>query len=225
MIRQLPWAATVVVLALMFGGARDAAAAPITITGATSFEIDWVMSDIDMAGHDLLATGLFTVNDLTSSELDLTVQITNNTTTDLGMFKENVLSIGWNAASPITNVSTGAPGFAGGVFPDFSLNTNFPSFQNINLCAWAGNNCSGGPVNDGLFGDGSSDTFRLLLGGSFGDTPSVTLDTFAIKFQGDAGSFEFEGNGKEQVPEPTTLLLFGVALALSAPALRRRAKR
>ncbi|MPY87334.1 MAG: cistern family PEP-CTERM protein [Luteitalea sp.] len=221
MIKQASsWAATAIVLALTLGGAKRGEAAPITISGPTSFTINWSMPDVDVDGHDLLASGLFTVNGLSSSELDLTVQLTNDTTTDGDTFKENVLSVGWNASPEITSLSTGASGFAGSVFTDFTLNTNFPSFQGINLCAWAGNNCAGGPVNDGLFGDGSSDTFRLLLGGDFGDTPSVTLDTFAIKFQGDAGSFQLEGNGNGQVPEPTSLLLLGVALALSAHTFR-----
>ncbi|NJN85040.1 MAG: cistern family PEP-CTERM protein [Leptolyngbyaceae cyanobacterium SL_7_1] len=81
----------------------------------------------------------------------------------------------------------------------------------MDVCIFAANNCSGGRIKQGLQSGGNSDTFTLNLAGNFGSTPSVKLDSFAMKFQTQQGSYEIPGSIRieeepEPIPEPTALL-------------------
>ncbi|MGH7387833.1 MAG: PEP-CTERM sorting domain-containing protein, partial [Candidatus Rokuibacteriota bacterium] len=54
---------------------------------------------------------------------------------------------------------------------------------------------------------------HLFCDKPLGSSPLLALDTFAIKFQGDLGSFQFEGNGGNgTVPAPATVILLGMSI-------------
>jgi hypothetical protein len=188
-----------------------------------SFTIDWLLPKADSGiSQDLSATAVFTVSSFTSSFLDLTVNLTNTT---VATFQAAILAMGLGV-TPDATVSLLTPGAVfDSVGPGQGGQQQFPGgFKNIDLCAYAANNCSGGNINQGLQSGGNSDTFTVRLAGSFGATPSVTLSDFAIKFQTEQGSFEFPGTpdggtdpdpDPQPVPEPATAAALGV-LALGA---------
>ncbi len=55
-----------------------------------------------------------------------------------------------------------------------------PSLAKIEVCAFGGNNCAGGG-NGGIYGAGGSDTFSILLGGTWGT--SVDIAPIGFKYQ------------------------------------------
>jgi hypothetical protein len=207
-----------ILVCLTTGMAAQAQAAPVALTSAdvgSTFTVDYFF---DTGMGELDATAHFTVNSFTDSQLGLTVAVTNNTDPALN---EAVHALGWNMDPNATSLSLAS----GSVFSNADLNQTFPNFQTIDVCVWASGTCAGGAQPSGLQ-SGQTDTFSILLFGAYGDAPQVTLSTFAIKFQGDIGSFEFEGtprNGDQPIPEPTTLTLFGVAGLLLGARFRRRA--
>ena len=87
--------------------------------------------------------------------------------------------------------------------------------------------CSGGGVGGGLLGGGNSEIFDLTLVANDGTwTLPTTLDHFLIKYQGEF-SFEIPGTpdddvGDDDIPEPSTLLLFATGLIVLGVLNRRR---
>jgi hypothetical protein len=106
---------------------------------------------------------------------------------------------------------------------------NLPGLAAIEVCAWGGNNCSGG-ANGGIQA-GNSDTFDLILTGNWGT--SVTFDPLGVRFQTPVTSYDFTcsgtcagGFGPSAIPEPQTLMLLGLGLiALAAVGRRREPKK
>ena len=166
----------------------------------------------------LTATLKYTLTAFSNSSITLDIDITNTTVNTL---QENILSFGF-----FTNPEVTLDGFTGGgTFSQAAEDTNFPTFQNIDICVFA-QNCTGGAFNNGL-APGSSDSVQVVLGGDFSN--GVDIDPSAIKFQGELGSFEFAGEDPPDphppIPEPATLALVGVGLAGLGWATRRRRQR
>ena len=210
-----------------------------TLTSAdvgTSFTVDWYLppgtytennngtTGTNTLTSPLSALGTFTVDSLSSRSLVLSATIDNTTVLTSGLIQSSLMSVG------ISSNPTGTPSITttgGSVFNDVGpgpgKNETFPGgFKNINACIFdSGGRCAGQDINDGL-GAGSSDSFVLALGGTFGSSPSITLSDFAVKFQTNEGSYEFGGNSLSETPEPGTLALFGTALLLAVGTFLRR---
>lgn len=226
------WGIAVALAGMILSGGilpdKARATASVTVTPLNigqSFVIDWLdPASVTGASANLSATGIFTVDALSSSTLSLGVTIDNTTTTS---FQSSILAMGIQSsqgASPSLSTS-------GSVFTQTDTPTKgiFPGgFKNIDACVYAANNCSGGNINNGLL-SGKNDSFVLDLAfnPSLGSSPSITLSQFAIKFQTQAGSYEFGGTDSplSPSPEPASLILFGSALlALLAFASRKDAR-
>jgi hypothetical protein len=197
-----------------------AAWSPVT-AHALSFTIDsagdsqTVNWSLDIGGGiTLSATGTFEALAVSSTTVDLGITITNLMSPSLN---ERVYSLGFNTDPAVTAAFLSQ----GGVFDGLGNDTVFPGFQTIELCAFAAQNCAGGNINQALAG-GGTDSFSLRLTGDFQTPPMLTLDTFAIQFMGDLGSYQFEGNGNSTpVPAPAPLIVLGAGI-LGMWLIRRR---
>lgn len=198
-----------------FGSIPTAEAVSFTVDSVgDSFTTNWALdiSGINGAptGTILSGTATWAVSAFSSSSVTLDVNITNTTAVPLSGHTGHILGIGLYT-SPDT---TAAFSSTGTYFDGLVQGVNFPGgFNSVDICVYAAQNCSGGNINLGL-AEGVSDSFSLLLtnpsNGSF--SGGLTLGTFAIKFQGDYGSFEFPANGNGRVSEPSPLLLLGTVL-------------
>ncbi|HZO90707.1 MAG TPA: cistern family PEP-CTERM protein [Chthonomonadaceae bacterium] len=168
-----------------------------------SFMANWLLpTTASGISTDLKATGTFTVTSFNSSDLRLNVTLTNTTS---AAFQAALMSLGINA-TPNAVVSIAVPGaIFDGASTGNGPNQTFPGgFKNIDVGAYAANNLNGGNINQGLQSGGQTDTFTLDLAGNFGLTPLVTLDTFAVKYQTQAGSFELPAGSLSVVTPPIT---------------------
>jgi hypothetical protein len=193
-------------------------AATITAVG-DSFSFSWSF-DCGTAGT---CTGSvdFVVTEFTDTSLGLMVTV-NNTLDAPGELY--LVGVGWDLDPTATSILDFTPGT---YLDNARLNIVFPTAGGtLDVCTdthGTGSCGSGGVPSAGIPSPGT-DTFTIVLGGNFGS--SVDLSRFFVKYAGDAGSFEGEGtngNGGEdtQVPEPASLLLFGLgALAAGYRASR-----
>jgi PEP-CTERM motif len=216
--------------AMVLAVGRPSSAATITST-ADDFNISWSFLG---CGGTCTGSASFDVTAFDATTLVLDVDV-SNTTVAAGEFLE---ALGWNMDPEATSASLTT---SGAFLDNVSLNQVFPSFNTLNICV-QGNpppgSCGSGQPN-GIPSPGS-DSFLLSLTGDFSGG-SVTLDTFALKYSGELGSFE--GPGEEtgggtgpagvgpagvgpggEIPEPTSMLLLGSGLAAAALRLRRNRK-
>jgi hypothetical protein len=175
-------------------------------------------------GATLSATVKFTLNALTAAQAIFGVEVSNNS---FGPGHNRLLSFGIDVVSPTLSFAS-----ANGDW-DATRNTNFPTFQTVDLCIWDGSNCNGGS-NQGV-GMGQTDSFALTLGttGNFLTNGISFTSPYVVKFQsvGTLGnSSEFAGCivgephcGPTQVPEPASIALVGLGLLGVALARRRKA--
>ena len=203
--------AATVAAALCIGFTANASAATINLpSGNNEFDIEWLhpVQPLEAAAH-------FTAT-VTNTFIDFTIAI-SNLSPDVG---SGIQSFGFNINPDPTSFSVTT---AGSTFTSVGLEQNLPSIDNnIDVCIFAANGCSGGAQGSNLNG-GDSDTISFRLNGPFSN--GATLTTFGIKFQTAFGSFEFEGNRAAAtptgVPEPASMVLVGLGVAGVFGARRR----
>jgi hypothetical protein len=167
----------------------------------------------------LSATVTYTVLsvDFGAGSVGFSINIDNTTS---NIVNDAIHSFGFDTDPGISLTSFAA----GSVFDLYGEDTNFPSFGTIEFCTWPSQNCSGGAQPNNL-APGNDDTIGLALVWSGGG--ALTIDPTVVKFQGDAGSFQFAGcEGGDctttNVTEPATLGLFSLGLIGLGYVARRR---
>lgn len=203
-------AALMAVALVMAGPVKQAEASTITLDSVgQTFDLNWTL---DLGGGNVLvADAHVQVSAISSSSITLDFAVTNNT---IGGSNEAIHAIGFDTNPNATSATIAS----GSYFSYVGLQQTFPGFQTIDVCVWTSNNCSGGGQPASL-SPGLTDSFVLTLAGTLGSPPSLDMSRFVVKFQGDLGSYEFEGT---VVPEPASLLLLGTGLTLAATRLRRQ---
>lgn len=211
-----------VAVGLVAASAGQAQAALITASGQTfSFDFSGTVvcpgenCDAGVSGTFVLeATADFSVTSFSAGQLVLEITLRHTTElvqSGLTLSGLRLTALGWDQSPVPTSTAT----ISGGtVFDGVRLNQTFPGFQRVDVCAFAGENCSA--ANDGLL-VGAQDIFTVTLNGDFGS--SVLLEPAYVRFANQIGSFTFESTS---VPEPTTLALLGMAFMLTGASLRRR---
>jgi hypothetical protein len=199
------------------------------------FTINWDLAILNGTQH-LTATALFDVTSISGSQVIFNITLTN--TTAPSSFQASIVSLGFYVDPNATSASI--TNNADAITWEVDLTQpNFPGgFQSIDVCLFAANNCQGGNINQGLLNNPSpnSDDFILTLNGSFPDgLDFADTNNFPIKFQTQAGSFEFTGTSTSSTsststtssgasgtaPEPGTLSLLGGAILAGLFRYRR----
>jgi hypothetical protein len=180
----------------------------------------------------LTGFGSMTFSGFNSTVLTVATTLTNTAALSTDRLTSFGFGINPNSTSiGFADVADGgmvAAGFASGL-----LAANVPG---VEICAFGGVNCGGGGT-DGIFG-GASDTFIILLGGTWGS--SVNVDPIGLSYQSGLGGFAFPSSSSSSssgssssgsssssssggVPEPASTTLVGMGLLLLAAsfALRR----
>jgi len=197
------------------------AAQAVVISSATNnpYAFNW---SFNSAAGVLSGTGSMTLSGFNSSSL--TVAITLNNTSALS--SNRLTSFGFGIDPNATSISFSDPQGNDGGMTGATLD-NIPSLNAIEVCAWGGQNCSGG-ANGGING-GASDSFSVILGGNWGN--QVDIAPIGFKYQTGSGSFEFttassttttSTSGGNLVPEPLSATLVGLGLAIAGLTTARR---
>lgn len=229
-------AAGLVAALVVSGPASAAPIQSISVGGSGNFVLYF-----DSASPDLSAFASVDILNATSTQLVLRFAVTNDTiVSEAGPVTQAALmSIGLNFDPNPTGANLS---LSGAIFDGLTTSVNnFPGGFEIDVCVFAANNCQGGDIKDGLMvqdlvgtdkdiAGPASDTFRLALTRAASST-AWNLNTAAVKFQTNAGSYEFAGCTTEnqcarppaRIPEPdSAALLCGVAVAFAVTGWRRR---
>jgi len=177
-------------------------------------------------GYNLTGAGTMTATALSDDSLTLQVSLTNNTTAASGI-DARLTAFGFGIDPDAIGVTFSDANDAGMINASVD---SIPSLKTIEVCAFGGPNCSGGG-NGGIFANGASDMFSLIITGPFAD--GVTVDPLGYKYQTDVGSFEFscsttsttgQCGGGSSVPEPGSLALLGAIAAAYVTTRPRRSR-
>jgi hypothetical protein len=235
------FSAAAAALALALAGPSTAAPIrSIAVGDTTNFTLFF-----DSPSPALSAIAAVQVYSATNTQLVLRFLVTNDTVVSESgpLTQASLMSIGLDFDPNPANASLLSGLYFDGLNPAPS---NFPGGYSVDVCVFAANNCSGGDIKDGLLvqdlvgtdkdiASGAGDTFRLTLTRNAPTSATATpwnLNTAAVKFQTNMGSFEFAGctnaNGcttTTRVPEPGSIALLGAVAVAFAAAGRRRRKR
>lgn len=192
-IKKLSLAAISATL-MLFG--PSSYATPITSSTNNPYSFTW---SYNSGAGVLTGSGSMNVTGWNTNVLSLFITLFNTA----GLSTNRLTSFGFGIDPNATGVSfvDNNPGGMIGA----TLN-NIPSLALIEVCAFGGNNCSGGS-NGGILG-GGSDSFTLNLTGTWGS--SINIDPVGFKYQTGVGSYEF--TTATAVPEPASLALLGLGL-------------
>ncbi|MEK8051598.1 cistern family PEP-CTERM protein [Ideonella sp. DXS22W] len=184
-------------------------------------------------GATLNASANFVLTALTATSATFNVTIANNSS---GPGQNTLTALGIDVVSPTLTGVTDTSGTW-----DSVLNDTLPTLKRVDLCVYTSNGCSGGDIGDGM-AEGGSSSFRMTLttAGNFTTNGVTFTSPYGAKFQGVGNtgkSYEFAGcisgttgcgggggGGQNQVPEPGSVFLAGLALLGmgTATAMRRR---
>jgi hypothetical protein len=197
------------VIIAVIGLSRPAAAAAILVNSNTAFTVNWLNTSTN---PDLSGQATFTISNYSSSSFDVAISNVKNTTA-VSPLNARLTSFGFG----LTPDATSFGNKVNGTVYKWGF-ANFPAFQQVDVCAFGGQNCAGGS-NGGLFaGQSTSDIMSMTVFGNFAN--GVMFNPVAVKFQTAIGSYEFDGDPLV-TPEPASLVLMGSGLIFAARKVRR----
>ena len=190
--------------------------AALLTAGDNTYDFSW---SYFTGSYDLTGNGSLTVTGFESNSLTITVTL-NNTSPNAGQGGDRLTAFGFGIDPNATSVAFVDTGDGGLTNASFVTNgTLAANVRGVEICAWGGQNCNGAG-NAGIYA-GTSDTFQLLLGGTWGN--EVNIDPIGLRYQTGSGSFSFSVGSSIPVPEPSGLVLLGLGV-VGASLARRRAK-